>query len=272
MEFVAALIDFSQLLFAAILLLGLFLAHEVGVRLGHREAGRPQAQTEGAGVIVGGLLGLLAFVLALTLSFASERFAERRAGALAESNAISTAWARAVVIGHPRGAEIARLLEEYAKIRLDFVESGRDKAKLDAINQATNALQSKMTGHLAAIVREQPNPVSAALMASLNDTFDAATSERFAYDRGLPARIFWLLIGLNFLGATAIGYQAGIRRNPLRALTLVLLLTWAIVLIDILDLASSRTGAFRTNADAYRWTIQSFQGGLQIPPAPPGRQ
>ena len=35
-----------------------------------------------------------AFVLALTLSFANTRFSERRAGTLAEANAIGTAWLR----------------------------------------------------------------------------------------------------------------------------------------------------------------------------------
>jgi len=45
---------------------------------------------EGVGGLVGSLLGLLAFVLALTLSFASERFNERRLGTLAETNALGT--------------------------------------------------------------------------------------------------------------------------------------------------------------------------------------
>jgi len=52
----------------------------------------PDTPREGVGVLVGSLLGLLAFVLALTLSFASERFNERRLGTLAETNAIGTAW------------------------------------------------------------------------------------------------------------------------------------------------------------------------------------
>jgi hypothetical protein len=76
------------------------------------------------------LLALLAFVLALTLSYASARFAERRSGALAEVNAISTAWSNAEAIGHPRGTEIARLLEEYTKVRLVFVEAARDGRRL----------------------------------------------------------------------------------------------------------------------------------------------
>jgi hypothetical protein len=267
-EYLKELAEWSELAFMAVLLASFFAAYEVGAWIARRTARDGEKAPEGVTVIVGGLLALLAFVLALTLSYATERFAERRAGALAEVNAISTAWSIGEIIGHPRGKEIARLLEEYTKVRQDFVEAGRDKAKLAALNKTTNALQSTMTGHLAAIVQEQPNPVSASLAASLNESFDAATTERFAYDMGMPVQIFWLLMSLSMLSAAALGYQMGfILRHP-RFLAAVLMLGWTIVTVGILDLASPRIGSFRTNSDAYRWTLQSFQGGVRIPPAP----
>jgi hypothetical protein len=268
MEYLAQLADWSELAFAALLFGVLLLAHEAGALVSRRAVGREEKAPEGVGVVVGGLLALLAFVLALTLSYASGRFSERRAGALAEANAISTAWTRAQAIAHPRGKEIAGLLEEYTKVRLAFVEAGRDKAGIDELNTTTNALQTKMTGHLAAIVREKSDPVSASLMASLNETFDAATTERFAYDRGLPPQVFWLLVSLGLLTAAALGYQMGFVHKRPRALAAVLLLAWTVVSVGIFDLASPRLGAFHANGDAYRWTLQGFSGGVHIPPAP----
>ena len=156
------------------------------------------------------MLGLLAFVLALTLSFANTRFSDRVEGTLSKANAIGTAWLRAEAIGHVRGPEIAKLLEEYTRLRRDFVSEGRDRSALDELNQRTNALQSKTWGHVAAIVREQPNPVSTSLMAAVNDAFDQATAERFAYYLRLPSPIFWLLIGMTLLGMAALGYQLGL--------------------------------------------------------------
>jgi hypothetical protein len=47
-----------------------------------------------------------------TLSFASDRFNDRRGETLAEANAIGTAWLRAKAIGQPRGDDIAQLLEK----------------------------------------------------------------------------------------------------------------------------------------------------------------
>jgi hypothetical protein len=214
------------------------------------------------------MLGLLAFVLALTLSFANSRFNERVQGTLNEANAIGTAWLRAQAIGHERGPEIARLLEEYIKLRREFVSEGQHRSAIDELNQRTNALQSKIWSHVAAIARERPDPVSASLMAAVNDAFDEATAERFAYYLRLPASLFWLLLGMAMLGLAALGFQLGLKGSQTHLLVAFFAIMWTVVIVDILDLASPRIGAFRASAAVYDWTVQGFKGGLQIPPAP----
>jgi hypothetical protein len=268
---IVALATWSVLAFAALLFVVQFVAYEFGGWFGRRHAAGGTAQPEGVGVVVGGMLGLLAFVLALTLSFANTRFNERREGTLAEANAIGTAWLRAEAIGQPRGSEIARLLEQYTRVRMAFIQAPNDPAAIDALNQQTNAMQSQIWGHASAIVREQPTPVSASLMASLNDAFDASTAERFAYALRLPPQVFWLLIGMALLSMAALGYQLGLRGRPLRSLVALLTVMWTVVIVDILDLGSARIGEFRTSVEVYEWTLRGFQGGVQIPPVPPPR-
>src|SRR5215472_15454962 len=124
MDLLIDLAAWNVALFGAALFVMQLVVHEVGYRVGRRYAVSRDAPAEGVGVVTGAVLGLLAFVLALTLSFANARFDERRAGTLAEANAIGTAWLRAKAIGQPRGDEIARLLEEYAKARMAFVATG----------------------------------------------------------------------------------------------------------------------------------------------------
>jgi hypothetical protein len=248
----------------------LWLARELGYWIGCRFATRREGQAEGVGVVVGAILGLLAFVLALTLSFATMRSSERRAGTLAEANAIGTAWLRAEAIGHPRGIAIARLLEDYARTRADFVRSSGDPAELEILDQRTQTLQTDIWGHLAAIVRERPDAISSALQASLNETFDMSTAERFAYAFTLPPQLFRLLIGMAVLGMAALGVQFGLKGNPTRILATLLALLWAIVIVDILDLAAGRLGAIRTSAEVYDWTIQDFGKDMAIPPMPAG--
>jgi Zn-dependent protease with chaperone function len=110
MAIVTEIGEWSLLAFGTLLLLVLLIAHEVGYWIGLRHKARSDSRSESAAIVVGGILGLLAFVLALTLSFASSRFNERREGTLIEANAIGTAWLQAAVRnlgargGHGAGA------------------------------------------------------------------------------------------------------------------------------------------------------------------------
>ncbi len=260
MEFVRSLAEFSPLAFAAVLLVAQLMAHEIGYRFGVRSAGRATSQNENVGVVVAGMLALLAFVLALTLSYSTSRFAERRQGTLAETNAIGTAWLRATAHGSPQAAEVARLLENYLTTREDFVRAGRDQAAIDKVNQDTSALQQAIWSKISTIVRERPDPISASLMAAVNDVFDASTTERFALGIRLPSQIFWLLVGVMLLSMASLGYQFGLKGKPVRFMIVLLSVVWTTIVVIILDLASPRLGNFRTDTAVYEWTRQGFQG------------
>ena len=259
---------FSELAFAALIMVVQWVAKEVGYFFGRRVAVRQENPGEGVAVVVGGMLGLLAFVLALTLSFSSARFQERREGTLTEANAIGTAWLQARAIGHPRATEIARLLEPYAASRRDFVLADRLSPQVEETTRRSNALQSEIWGHLAAIVRERQDPAVVSLMNALNTTFDFGTAERFAFALTFPPQLFWLLIGMSMVSMSALGFQLGLRQKPLRLLTFLLLGMWTATMTVILDMGSARVGSIRVGGQAYDWTIQGFQGGVTVPPLP----
>lgn len=257
--------------FGATLLILQYLAREAGLWAGQRRAARQREEVEGVGVIVGGMLGLLAFVLALTLSFANARYQERRDGTMQEANAIGTAWLRAEAIGHPRAGEIARLLETYASVRRDFIAAPADEGRIAAITARSDALQAEIWGHVAAIVREQPSPVTASLMSAVNDVFDRTGEQRLTFAGGIPPTLFWLLVGMTLAGMAGLGYQLGLRGLRLRAISLVLILMWSVVMTTILDLGSPRLGDVRASTAPMDWTIEGFRGGMRIPPLPAGR-
>lgn len=266
MPLLITIAEYSLLLFGVLLFAVQLAAHEAGYRVGRRVRAKSSSYPESVGVVVGGMLGLLAFVLALTLSFANSRYSDLRASTLAEANAIGTAWLRAEAIGGPHGGAIKAILEDYAKVRQDFVEADLDESVLGSINQRTNALQNAIWAEVTGLVRERADPVASSLMAAVNDTFDASTSARFSFAFRLPPQIFWLLLAMTLLGMGSLGYQLGLRERPLRVLVPLLSLMWTIVIVDILDLASARFGSFRTSTAVYEWTRQGF--GPSVPPAP----
>lgn len=258
--------DQGVLVFAFALVLIQTAAKEVGYVFGRRAAARQDNPGEGVAVVVGGMLALLAFVLALTLSFSSARFQERRTGTLAEANAIGTAWLQAQAIGHARGPEIANLLEAYAIQRRDYVRADYHSPVLAEATRRTNDLQSAIWGHLTVIVRDRPDAASVSLMNALNTTFDMSTAARFAFATVLPPQLFWLLLGMTAISMAALGFQLGLRQRPLRMLTLLLLCMWTATTTVILDMGSARMGNVRVGTQAFDWTIQGFQSGPATPP------
>jgi hypothetical protein len=265
MDLLIAIAQVSIVLFGALLLIAQLVSHEIGFLLGLRRH-LAEGQSETVGVIVGGMLGLLAFVLALTLTFANTRYAERRQGTLVEANAIGTAWLRAKAIGQPRGDEIAKLLEGYNDLRKAFVVAEGGSGSVATLNDRTAAIQSEIWGHLSALVREQPGPISASIMTALNDVFDAATNERFAFQMRLPSQILWLLLSMTLLSMGCLGFQLGLKEKPARVMVGLLSIMWTVVIVNILDLSSSRAGNFRTDATVYEWTASGFQEELAVPP------
>lgn len=271
MEVLNTILATGLWLFGLLHLATQLLAKEVGFWLGRRRAGREDGQAaEATGFVVTGLLSLLAFTMALSISFAQARFEERRSASLAEANAIGTAWLRAQALNHPRGPVIAAQLETYLATRRAYLTAPSNPAELDRINRETSALQSAIWANLAAITAERADPVAASLMAALNETFDAATTQRFAFAARLPREIVTLLLGLSILSIGLVGYQFGLRGEPRRVLSFLLLGTWSAALLLIADLSAPRLGDLRVDPAVFDWTLQGM-GALPPPSALPAR-
>lgn len=261
MEFLVSLAEKNLLAFAAIFLASQLLAHEAGYRLGVGAKSKASGQAENISVVVAGMLGLLAFVLALTLSYSNDQFNQRRQGALTEANAIGSAWLIASAIESPHAGRIGQLLEHYASVREQFVSLAPTRDAIDKANEDTTTLQNSIWESVTLLVRERPNEITASLMQAITDTFDASTAERFAFAVHLPWQIFWLLIGLALLSMALLGYQFGLRGAAVRVVMAMLTAVWTILIVNILDLATARIGNFHTNVAVYQWTIDSFHSG-----------
>lgn len=118
------------------------------------------------------------------------------------------------------------------------------------------------------LLRERPDPIVASLVAAVNEVFDRATAERLAFFTTLPPALFWLLIGMTLASMGALGYQLGLRGLTVRALSLVLIAMWTLVMSVIFDLGSARLGNVRNGTAVYDWTIEGFRGGVAGPTLP----
>jgi hypothetical protein len=109
----------DQLPIVAVFVLFAFVAlvcFEGGYRIGRWWQEKTPDEKEGpTDMLVGSLLALVAFLLAVTMGMASDRFDTRRALVLEEANSIGTTYLRAGYLPEPASTEIRELLREYSR-------------------------------------------------------------------------------------------------------------------------------------------------------------
>ncbi len=220
------------LLFAIVAL----AAYEVGYRAGSWWQKRTPEEKEGpSSMLVGSVLALMAFLLAVTMGMASERFDARRQDVLLEANAIGTAYLRASYLPQPASDQSLELLREYAPLRIDIP----DEAELVANFARSDQIQSELWTLVEPLARESPDSqVLALYISALNDVIDMGEIRLNAI---VYARVPQTVVLLLFFGAALtlgmVGFHAGLlgRRGFIGALVLIVVLGAVITLVVDLD-------------------------------------
>jgi hypothetical protein len=223
-----------------LVLVGLFVllslvVYEAGYRIGHRAKVRnPDAPEGPTGIIVGAILGLMAFLLAITMGIASDRFDTRRGLVLEEANALGTAYLRAGYLSEPAASDSQALLQEYVPHRI----ATSDVAEVNANLERSVELQADLWAIVEEVARTEGSDVVALYVESVNEIIDLHTKRLVAgvYAR-VPPTILWLLVGGVLLSVGLVGYNAGLdgRRSPVIVAVLVVALgavLWLVVDLD----------------------------------------
>ena len=251
-----------------ILLAMLLVAQEIGYRLGRfvRRRREPlEAEKASLNFATAGMVGLLAFLLGISLSMASGRYEARRDSVLAEANAIGTTWLRAGLVGGEEGETIQRILRDYTKLRIDTLNGGETPAELDRMHARTAALQNEMWQAVKRAGQRVPIPFSGLLAASLNETIDLSLTNRRNFTTNVPAYVIRLLVLVSMLTMGAIGYGFGIIGSRQIVMSVLFLFIWTIAISLIIDIDRPRSGGIQVGTTPLVWTLQGFG------PPPPGR-
>jgi hypothetical protein len=226
-------------------ILGVYLAfavlalilYEIGFRVGRWWQSRSPNEVEGpTGALVGSLFALMAFLLAITMGMASDRFDTRRGLVLAEANSIGTTYLRAGYLPEPVASRSQELLREYVPLR---IVSPGDQSDIQARIARSSEIQAELWTMAAELARSTPSSdVLAIYIEALNDTIDVNETRITAglYAR-VPETILVLLIIGSALTLGMVGYGAGLthRRSPLTATVLIVVLGAVITLVVDLD-------------------------------------
>jgi hypothetical protein len=216
------------------------LFYEAGFRFGRWWQVRTPGEQEVTGVLVGSILALVAFLLAVTMSMASDRFDTRRGLVLDEANAIGTTYLRAGYLPEPARTQIREKLREYAPLRIATNDQDQLQANINRSVELQNEIWS--IGEQLAPTTPQGDLMSL-FLDSVNNVIDIHEQRVVAgiYAR-VPETVLLLLLGASALTLGMVGYSAGLalRRGLLSAV--VLAVTLAAVLTIVVDLDRPRDG------------------------------
>jgi hypothetical protein len=195
---------------------------------------------------VGAILALMAFLLAVTMGMASDRFDTRRGMVLSEANAIGTAFLRTGFLPDPAEATSKELLREYTPLR---VLTGADPADINARVARSIEIHGELWASAeSAIEAVGSSDILALYVEALNEVIDLHESRVTAgiYAR-VPDTILLLLFGGTVLSIGMVGYGAGLagRRSLITAVVLVLAL--GAVLMLVVDLDRARDGLLQVS-------------------------
>ncbi len=229
------------LVFFALFAIGTLLCYEGGFRIGRWAQDRtPDLEEEGpTGVLVGSIVALMAFLLAITTGMASDRYDARRLTVIEDANAIQTAYLRAGYIAEPGSSEARTLLQAYLPLRI----TTSDPVAVQAAILQSEALQRQLWAIAEDAARADSSDVTALFVESINDVITVHEQRVTAgvYAR-VPPTILWVLVLGSALSLGMVGYSAGLtkKRSPVTAIALVIAL--GAVLTLAIDLDRPRDG------------------------------
>jgi hypothetical protein len=233
-------------------------SYEIAFQLGRWWQARQPGDQEGpTDTLVGALLALMAFLLAVTMGMAADRFDTRRGLVLEEANAIGKLYLQADYLPEAEAGQMKALLREYLPLRL----APDDDEELVAALARSVELHAEMWAITDEVVSSGFNPD---IMSSFGESMtDIVRLNQTRVTAGVYARVpetvlLLLLVG-SALALAMIGYTAGLRgkRGVLSAVVLTVAL--GIVLMLVIDLDRPQDGLINVSqqplVDVQRWVI-----------------
>src|SRR3954464_10038027 len=236
---------------AALVLAGIVAALALGRWIGEATIRRHQRKlSPGIGSLEAAGFALLGLLIAFTFSGALSRFDSRRVTAVAEANAVGTAYLRLDLLPRPAQPRLRDALRDYTDARIATYSKLPDIAAAKAELARSRELQSQIWSLAVAALRlPGVRPSTEQLVVSaLNEMFDLATARTAATLIHPPAVIYWMLVALALAAALLAGYQGAGEKDYDWIHKLVFAAMVALTVYVIFDIEYPRLGFVRIDA------------------------
>ena len=151
------------------------IAAEIGFRIGIwlQRRDPDSGKTAMTGAVVGGMLGLIAFLLAFSIGIVINQHTSRKAMVVTEANAVGTAYLRAGFLNETDRTSTAELLREYVEVRL---AAASDPTQLESTITRSEEIHGELWSIVEDNVRQgQESDIMALFIESINEVIDVHT-------------------------------------------------------------------------------------------------
>ena len=231
--------DMPVLLLLLTTFLLVILSIEFGYIIGKAIRKRREVETESTvSSISGYVLALLAFIIAFTFGIVTDRYQARKDLVREEANLIRTAWMRADFLPDTQRIEAKNLLKEYTSLRLTAVRGLEVEEIQNAIIKCSEIRESLWSTAVAEAKKDMNSDVAALYIESLNDLASINASRVVVgLHTRIPEGVWDVLFVLMLLAMFSIGYQASIVGSRRSWSTIIMAVSFSlvIVMIEVLD-------------------------------------
>jgi hypothetical protein len=218
-----------------------FLANEIGWRLGNRNEGKGVSNHIAALEQV--LLGMVGLMVGFSFLMALTRFDARREATVNLANAIGTTALRARLLPEPARKETMKLLREYAEMRTALSTTEKARAVLLArSNEIHEALWQRVE---TLSVKDKEMVPTGLFIQTLNEMIDNQAKRLAALRNQIPEEIIIALFAICAVSCGFSGYAN--RLDPVRSRlpSLITATLVSVVIYLIIDLDSPRAGILK---------------------------
>lgn len=218
-------------------------------RYGERRARTLDVERADVAPVDGAVAALLALLLALSFSLASERFVARQALVVKEANAIGTAFLRCALLEPEDRRFCEGALRAYVDLRIAYFEEYRDTARYKAIIDESERVQRAVFDRVTeAVHREKNYPALGLLVQALNEMIDVHGERVASFRITVPQPITVLLLCLSLAWSCVLGYALGLKGRRRTGAVVAFSVLVTLVAAATLDLDRPRRGLITLRA------------------------
>jgi len=226
------------------------IAAEIGFRVGMwlQRRDPESGKTPLTGAVVGGMLGLMAFLLAFCIGIVINQHNGRKAMVIAEANAIGTAYLRAGFLGEPDRASTRDLLREYVDLRLAVA---KDLGLFDSGLKRSEEIHSELWSIVEDNVSQgQESATMALFVDAINEVIDVHSLRVAAFDLRLLEQLWLVLYAATMLSFLLVGVASSADGKRDLLAILLFALAFVAVLMIIVDLDRPQQGILTVSQTA----------------------